>query len=205
MKKYKKGYFKEIREKNESFYEGKSSLNWGEMVNGKYSISNRYHFDWKAHDKNKSLVKLDVSLEEYIVDFVKKTEKETGRKVSVYIGVDSQNYLMNTMYVCVISLYVEGNGGHLVVSKLRMPKIYDFRYRLLTEADMLGEICRNIEPYLKENGIKIAGRHLDYNSSTEKKSNGVVTEASNYLKHLGYTIDIKPQSWAASHCADFFC
>ena len=201
LSKYKKGYLKELKEKNELFYEGKSALNWGEMIDGKYQISDRYHFEWKKPNQKNDLIKIEGDIEDYILNFVRTSEK----KVTVFIGVDSQNYLLSTTYVCVISLYVEKSGAHLLVAKLKMPKIYDYRYRLLAEADMLGEISRKFEPFFQKNNIEVVGRHLDYNPSTAKKSNGVVTEATNYLKHLGFNINIKPLSWAASHCADFFC
>ena len=32
-----------------------------------------------------------------------------------------------------------------------------------------------------------------------------VTEASNYMKHLGFDLKIKDKSFAASYAADFFC
>ncbi len=127
-----------------------------------------------------------------------------GRSVSAFIGTDSQNHLSFTRFVTVICLQVERNGVHVLVSKMDIPKIYDYRYRLLKEADVSAEFARNHKDFFKENDMPLHV-HSDYNSGTNHKSNGVVTEAANYLKTQGFNMAIKPHAWAASYAADHFC
>ena len=85
-----------------------------------------------------------------------------------------------------------------------LPKIYDYRYRLLKEADISAEFARSNKNFFKENEISLM-IHGDYNSMTNHKSNGVVTEATNYLKTHGFNLEIKTNSWAASYAADYWC
>lgn len=223
--KYNKDYFKQLREKSSKMYDSVPSLNWGEMRDGKYILDDRYHFVWKAETgKNRSLVPIDGDVQEYILKFHKSeleklnnnpSSKVRGvggkelhgidqRKMTLFIGTDSQNYLAYTRFVSVIVLYMERNGAHVLVSKFDMPKMYDYRYRLLREVDITGELARKMKPFCKKNSIPFE-LHSDFNSSTNHKSNGVVSEATNYLKHLGLEHKIKAEAFAASYAADHFC
>lgn len=72
------------------------------------------------------------------------------------------------------------------------------------EADMSAEVVRNYKDFFKEINMPVEV-HSDYASITNHKSNGVVTEASNYMKTHGFNLKIKPESWSASYAADHFC
>ena len=85
-----------------------------------------------------------------------------------------------------------------------MPKIYNYRYRLLRETDITAEFIRKYAKEFKKNNLELT-IHADYNSQTNHKSNGVVTEASNYIKNLGFDLIIKPFSFSATYAADHFC
>ncbi len=203
-KKYNKEYFKTLKENSSKLYDQIPALNWGEMVNEEYKILDRYVFKWKfAAGKTKTLTPLPKNLHEYIVDF--KNECELGgRSVSAFVGTDSQNHLSYTRFITVICLQVERNGVHILVSKLDLPKIYDYRYKLLRETDISAEFLRNNKDFFKSIGMSLEV-HSDFNSLTNHKSNGVVTESSNYLKTHGFNMEIKPKSWAASFAADYWC
>lgn len=209
-KKYNKDFFKELRAKSEKYYDSIPALNWGEMINEKYIINDKYNFIWKAEDREeRKLKKIDCDVKDYILNFIKEEKdkqkiSKIDKEISVFFGTDSQNHLSFTRFVSVIVLYVKGNGAHVIVSKFDLPKIYDYRYRLLKETDITGEVVRGLKDFLDDNAIKFEV-HSDYNSSTSFKSNGVVTEASNYMKHLGFDLKIKDKSFAASYAADFFC
>jgi predicted RNase H-related nuclease YkuK (DUF458 family) len=101
-------------------------------------------------------------------------------------------------------LHVERNGGHILIARFDLPKIYDYRYKLLKEIDVLGEITRNFKHFFRDNDIDFE-LHADLNNSSNHKSNGVVEEAKNYIKHLGFNLKIKPEAFAASNCSDHFC
>lgn len=202
-RKHNKDFFKKLKEESYKRYSSIPPLNWGETINGEYVTSDRYFLQWNKIDKKNNLYALDKNITSYILEYNKKTDKK-GKKLTVFIGVDSQNSLLKTVFIVSVVLYTNQNGGHEIISKSKLPKIYDYRYRLLKEADFLGEVARNICPFLSEHNIPFE-LHLDYNSNTNHKSNGVVVEATNYLKHLGYKFEIKPKAWAASVAADYFC
>jgi len=169
-------HFKKMREKSAELYYNIPSLNWGEMVDGKYTMVNRYEFKWRyASGVTKNLYALESDLHSYILKFKEECE-QGGRSIAAFIGTDSQNHLSFTRFVTVVCLQVERNGVHVLVSKMDIPKIYDYRYRLLKETDISAEFARNNKEFFRENGIPLT-IHADYNSMTNHKSNGVVTEA----------------------------
>jgi predicted RNase H-related nuclease YkuK (DUF458 family) len=208
-KRYDKDYFKKLKEQSFKYYDSIPALNWGEMVGDKYIINDRYDFRWRAEiGENKSLVPVS-NVEEHILNFINDEKEKSelskiNRDIFVYMGTDSQNHLSYTRFVSTIVLYVERNGAHVLLSKTDLPKIYDYRYRLLKETDITVEMARNYEQLFKKLKLKYE-LHSDYNQSTNHKSNGVVMEASNFAKHLGFDIKIKPNSWAATYAADHFC
>lgn len=200
-KKYNKDYFKRLREESSKSYYNVPALNWGTLIDGKYSVENRYDFKWKvSKGEKKSLVPLDVDLYEYIKNFQYENSM-AGRKVDAFVGTDSQNHLSYTRFVTVICLQVEKNGVHVLVHRMDMPKIYDYRYRLLKETDISAEFARNNKEFFNSIGMPLT-IHSDYNGNENLKSNGVVSEASNYLKTVGFNLVIKPNAFAASYAAD---
>lgn len=203
-KKYNKDYFKKLRDESAKSYQNISALNWGSLVDGKYVIENRYDFKWRiALGEKKSLTPIPVDLYEYIKKF-QHDNAMAGRKVEAFVGTDSQNHLSYTRFVTVICLQVERNGVHVLVHRMDVPKIYDYRYRLLKEADISAEVARNNKTFFNRIGMPLTV-HSDYNGNENLKSNGVVAEASNYLKTVGFNLIIKPNAWAASYGADHLC
>lgn len=206
-KKYNKDYFKNLREQSERIYYGVSALNWGQLVEGEYKVVDRYNFNWRysAGDK-KTLTPLPCDLGQYIKNFQDKCFME-GKSVSAYVGTDSQNHMAFTRFVTVICLQVERNGVHVLVSKMDLPKIYDYRVKLLRETDITAEFIRNNKHHFSNINMSLEV-HADYNAQTNHKSNGVVTEATNFMKVHGFNLGIKGSSigsWSASYAADYFC
>lgn len=198
-------FLRSIKENSESTYRNVTPLNWGMSVEGKHVFENRYAFEWKKVDGcDRELVPLGENLHQYIVNFKQKNEL-AGRSVKVFVGTDSQNHLSFTRFVTVICLQVERNGVHVLVNRMDLPKIYDYKYRLLKEADVSAEFVRNNINFFKENEIPLE-IHCDYNSKVFYKSNLVVTEAMNYFSTMGIRdIKIKSEAIGASYAADHFC
>jgi len=207
-KKYNKDYFKKLREESSKTYNNDPALNWGTLVDGKYVIEDRYDFKWKiALGEKKTLTPLNVDLHEYIKKF-QYDNAMAGRKVEAFVGCDSQNYLQYTRFVLALCLKVERNGVNTLIFKFDVPKIYDYRYRLLREIDISAEFARNNKEFFRSINMPLE-IHSDYNGNENLKSNGVVAEASNYLKTVGFNLVIKKPndcaSFAASYAADHFC
>lgn len=208
-KKYNKDFFKELKSKSEKYYDSIPALNWGRTKDGKYTIDDRYHFDWKVQNSYGHLILLEEDVFSHIKKFKQETDEQSQilgveRTIKAYIGADSQNYLSFTRFVCTIVLHVEKNGAHVIVSRFDLPKIYDYRYKLLREIDMLGEIGRNFKDFFESVNMELE-LHGDLNKSSNHKSNGVVEEATNYIKHLGFNFKIKNEAFAATYAADHFC
>lgn len=200
-KKYGKDYFKNLREKSEKKYASIPPLNWGEEIGGKHVYCDRYFFEWSVPDKNGILNPIIEGAEEHILNF---REENKDRKMKIYIGVDSQNYITYTRYVAVIVMRLHKNGAHELVARINLDKIYDVRYKLLREADVMGQVVRQFKSFFVENNIEFEC-HMDYNRATNLRSNGVVKEAESYLKTQGVNFELKPEAWAASTAADYFC
>jgi len=204
MSKKDSNFFKSLRENSDKIYLNVTPLNWGVSVNGNHEFIDRYIFKWKkVTGPEKILVPLEDDLYDYILNF-KKNNELAGRSVNVFVGTDSQNHLSFTRFVTVICLQVEHNGVHVLVNRMDLPKIYDYKYRLLKEADVSAEFARNNKSFFKNNDIPIE-IHCDYNSKSYHKSNLVVTEAMNYLNTMGFTAKIKSEAFGASYAADHFC
>jgi len=197
-------FFKELREKSEKIYFNVTPLNWGIDVDGNHKFIDRYSFNWKkVGGPDKILMPLEENLHEYILNFKSKNEL-AGRSVKIFVGTDSQNHLAFTRFVTVICLQVVRNGVHVIVNRMDLPKIYDYKYRLLKEADISAEFARNNKFFFKNNNIPFE-IHCDYNSKSYHKSNLVVTEAMNYFNTMGFTAKIKSEAFGASYAADHFC
>lgn len=198
-------YLKNLREASNKLYSSMTALNWGTTAeDGSHVFLDRYKFNWKKlKGPNKDLVPLDCDLYQYLKKFKEENEM-AGRSVNVFIGTDSQNHLSYTRFVTVICLQVERNGVHVLVSKMDLPKIYDYKYRLLKEADVSAEFTRN-NKFLFDNLELPLEIHCDYNSNKVHKSNLVVVEALNYLSTLGLIVKIKNSAVGATYAADHFC
>lgn len=210
MKKYKKGFFTELRFKSDKVYEGVPALNWGEMKDGQYLVSDRYDFKWKIsvreqteNGEKESLKPLGMSLYDYIIQFRDECLKQK-LTVEAFIGTDSQNHTTFSRFVTALCLRVQGNGVHVIINRQDLTKMYDFRYRLLREADITAEFMRNHHQFFRDINMPIEV-HSDYNEVTNHKSSNVVTEAINYMGHLGFKLIIKPNAFGASYAADHFC
>jgi len=200
---FNKDYLKNLREQSNKIYYEIPALNWGEMVDGKYTVSERYNFNWKyATGERKILTPLGMDLYDYIKNFQASCALE-GKRVLAYVGTDSQNHLQFTRFVTVICLQVEGNGVHVLVSRMDMPKMYEYSYRLLRETDITAEFVRKHKEFFQEINMPLEV-HADYNNQTNHKSNGVVEQAKNYMKTYGFNLHIKPESWSASYGADYW-
>lgn len=199
-----RNYFKSLKENSENVYMNVTPLNWGITIDGNHKFIDRYNFKWKkSTGPEKILEPLGENIHEYILDFKKQNELK-GRTIKALLGTDSQNHLSFTRFVTVICLQVERNGVHVIVNRMDLPKIYDYKYRLLKEADISAEFARNNKYFFKNNDIPFE-IHCDYNSKSYHKSNLVVTEAMNYFNTMGLVAKIKSEAFGASYAADHFC
>jgi len=134
----------------------------------------------------------------YVNDYIKMYPETT-----IIVGTDSEQYRNNTTYVTVIGLLRPRKGVHIIYTKERVKKIKDIFTRLWNEIEYSRTIADDLSKSLiKTDPITV---HIDINNNKKEKSNMVHDSAMGYLKSLGYNVESKPNSWAASKAADMLC
>ena len=144
---------------------------------------------------------------EEISKFIK--ENHLNENTKIYLGVDSQVFKRKgewfADYYMVVVVHRNGNNG----CKLFYEKITerDFStnrkkptYRLMQEVYKASELYARVAEAIIDYEVEI---HLDLNPNKKYASSHVVTQAIGYIKAAcNVTPLIKPDSWAATHCAD---
>ena len=124
---------------------------------------------------------------------------------SIYVGADSIRYKKNgrwyAKYSTVIVLHIDSNKGCKLFHKsVDMDDYGNLKQRLLNEAGFAIEAATEIIDIVGKRHLEI---HLDINSDNKYKSNIAVKEALGYVKgSTGLDAKIKPEAFAATHCAD---
>jgi predicted RNase H-related nuclease YkuK (DUF458 family) len=101
----------------------------------------------------------------------------------------------------VIVVHVNSKHGCQIYHDTRdFPDYGNLKQRLLTEVQFAVEAATEIMDVIGNRHLEI---HLDVNPDPKNKSNIAVNEAIGWVRgSLGIEPHIKPNSWAASHCAD---
>jgi len=124
---------------------------------------------------------------------------------SIYVGADSIRYKKNdkwfAKYSTVIILHVDSKHGCKLFHKsVDLPDYGAIKQRLLNEVMYAIEAAYEVIDVIGDRHFEV---HLDINPSPNHKSNVAVKEALGYVKgSLGVDAVIKPNSFAATHCAD---
>lgn len=135
---------------------------------------------------------------------VKQFITESTMGSAVYVGCDSHKTTKRgkreTVFVTVVVIHKDCSSGAKVFSRTDvLPEFPSNRVRLLKEVEMAVDIAYEIADTV---GKRVFEVHLDLNPSPEHYSNCVVKEAIGWVKGMGYTPVIKPDSVAANACAD---
>lgn len=139
----------------------------------------------------------DVDLIPYLQNFL-----EEHPDSIIYVGCDSHNVSQYSRYGVVIVLHEPNKGGHVLYTKINVPKITDRFTRLWNEI----EYSLSVAEYLKEMGVrKIDYIDLDLNPDPKYKSNQVLRAALGYVESMGYAVRVKPEATIASTVADAIC
>lgn len=141
-------------------------------------------------------------LNSYINNWV---EKYPDSKI--ILGTDSIERKNETVYATAIALFYPrdiendmGKGAHVIFSKEKFKKRFDFWTRLWKEI----EYSRELASYITDNtNCKDLTIHIDINSDEDYKSNKLFQAAVGYLTSYGFKVEPKPYSWVASTVADY--
>lgn len=140
------------------------------------------------------------------VDLIPYLKKKVSERddIKIYIGTDSQNHKKKTFYAVVIVLHYGNNGGHVIYTKEKVPRIKDRYSRLWREVTLSLELAN----FIVDNGIQRPDFiDLDLNPDPKWKSNDVLRAALGYVEGSGYTPRAKhgEVSGSASWMADKLC
>ena len=130
-------------------------------------------------------------------------EKNKDEELSFYVGCDSQNHKGYTVFIKAITMIKKGHGGLCYYSRDRVHgKRKQMRDRLWDETLRTIEIAKMVDGILIPAGHMIEAVHLDLNPDDKHLSNCVVAECLGYIRAMGYSGVLKPDSWVASKLAD---
>ena len=137
---------------------------------------------------------------EDLIEWVKANVKE-GQVV--HIGTDSlqgsRGGKRHTQFVTVLIVLTPSKGGRVIYTRELVPRIESLRQRLLAE------VWRSLEVALSIQSL-ISGPltvHVDANPKERYNSSKYLQELVGMVVGNGFAVAIKPDSWAATHAADF--
>ncbi len=130
-----------------------------------------------------------------IRDFVRDAARD-GQ--AVHIGTDSQQAGRLTRFVTVVVILTPRRGGRVAYVRESVRRIASLRERLLRE------VWRSVSLGIELEAV-VPGEltvHIDANPVVTHKSSAHVQELVGLVVGQGFKAAIKPEAWAATHCAD---
>ena len=121
---------------------------------------------------------------------------------SIYIGCDSRRVpsKKKAIFSTVVVLHVDSNKGCKIFhNKIEMADFGNLKARLMTEVSLALDAFYAIEDTVGNRKLEV---HLDVNPDPKHASNIVTAEAPGWVRGLGISARIKPDSFAASTAAD---
>lgn len=142
---------------------------------------------------------------------VKEFIEAQGPNTKIYLGGDSERFRANGVwfaeYYTVLIVHIDGKHGCKVFGEITRERDFDQkknkpRMRLMNEVMKVADLYIKLGEILEDKDVQI---HLDINPNEKYGSSCVISEAIGYIKGMcNVTPLVKPNSWAASHCADRF-
>jgi hypothetical protein len=136
--------------------------------------------------------------EKKITDIAEFVREAAASGQAVHIGTDSLQTGRFTQFVTVVAVLTPSKGGRAAYSREVVPRIQSLRERLLKET------WRSVELGIQLHQV-VPGEltvHVDANPTLKFASSKYVQELVGMVVGNGFKALIKPDSWAATHCAD---
>ncbi|MFD0939367.1 ribonuclease H-like YkuK family protein [Pedobacter boryungensis] len=128
-------------------------------------------------------------------------ETESGYKLKVCIGTDSQVKGATTDFATVIVLLREHHGGFMYINQDKTTQQMGIKERMLVEVQKSIETAYSICDLLDIYDVDLEV-HADINTNPMFKSNKALNEAMGYILSMGFIFKAKPEAFASSTCAD---
>ena len=126
---------------------------------------------------------------------------QSGAKLKVCIGTDSQVRSIETEFATVIVFLREGKGGFMFIHNEKTTQQFSIKERMLVEVaksiEIAYELCELFTVYEVDMEV-----HADINTNPNFKSNEALREAMGYILGMGFAFKAKPEAFASSSCAN---
>jgi uncharacterized protein len=143
---------------------------------------------------------IELPIKDAVEQTIKK-EVETGNRLKVCIGTDSQVKGKDTEFATVIVFLREGSGGFMYIHNEHTLVKYSIKERMLVEVaksiEIAYELCDIFTLYDVDMEV-----HADINTNPQFKSNDALKEAMGYILGMGFAFKAKPEAFASSSCAN---
>jgi hypothetical protein len=128
-------------------------------------------------------------------------ETNSGYRLKVCIGTDSQVRGQETEFATVIVFLREKRGGFMYICNEKNRQQLSIKERMLVEVarsiEIAYELCDLFNKYDVDMEV-----HADINTNPQFKSNEALREAMGYILGMGFAFKAKPEAFASSCCAD---
>lgn len=143
------------------------------------------------------------------IEEVKQYIQEQSPETKVYIGADSERFLVNNQwhadYTLAVVVHKDGNRGCKIFGEVQRERDFDQqrdkpRMRLMNEVYKVAELYMKLADVLEDRYVEV---HLDINPDEHHGSSCVISEATGYIRGMCNVVPmVKPNAFAASYAAD---
>lgn len=143
------------------------------------------------------------------IEEVKQYIQEQSPETKVYIGADSERFLVNNQwhadYTLAVVVHKDGNRGCKIFGEVQRERDFDQqrdkpRMRLMNEVYKVAELYMKLADVLEDRYVEV---HLDINPNEHHGSSCVISEATGYIRGMCNVVPmVKPNAFAASYAAD---
>ena len=143
------------------------------------------------------------------IEEVKQYIQEQSPETKVYIGADSERFLVNNQwhadYTLAVVVHKDGNRGCKIFGEVQRERDFDQqrdkpRMRLMNEVYKVAELYMKLADVLEDRHVEV---HLDINPDEHHGSSCVISEATGYIRGMCNVVPmVKPNAFAASYAAD---
>jgi predicted RNase H-related nuclease YkuK (DUF458 family) len=130
-------------------------------------------------------------------------EQESGFRLKVCIGTDSQVIGDEVHFATVIVFLREKRGGFMFISNEVNARKMTLRERMILEVGRSVEVAYALCELLDRHDVALEV-HADINTDPAFESNAALKEAMGYILSMGFVFKAKPDAFASSSCADKF-
>jgi len=145
------------------------------------------------------------------IETLKSYIESQSAETKIYFGADSERVNVDGVwmvdYLLIVAVHIDGKHGAKVFGEVQRERDYDRnldrpKMRLMTEVMKIAELYLKVSEAvdLEKRHVEL---HLDINPLEIHGSSCALGEAVGYIKGVcGLDPVVKPNSWAASICAD---